>query len=86
MSDFLDCPTCKEMGNLLDNMLEGTKRVQDRYDELIRKLIFAIEEVVDENGNTHVDRLDDALHEIKDWLGYFDGRNDVLHKWSERKS
>ena len=86
MSDFLECPTCKEMANFVDHVMAGTHNVRDRYDELVRQLIFAIDELVDEDGNTHTDRLDDALHEIKNWLGYFDGRNDALCNWSERKS
>ena len=86
MSNFSECPTCKGMGDLLDNMLEGTKRVQDRYDELIRELILAIDELVDEDGNSHIDRLNKALYNIKEWLGWYDGRNETLLEWSERKS
>ena len=73
------------MGELLDNMLAGTKRVQETYDELIRELLFAIDELVDEDGNSHIDRLDEALHNIKNWLGWYDGRNDALLDWDARK-
>ena len=82
------CQQCQHLTQLMetsDRLMAQFYNTKDRYDELIRDLIFAIDELVDEDGNSHIDRLDDALHAMKTWLGYTDGRNDVLYDWALRK-
>lgn len=82
MSDYVECPTCKEFGDLADHMLEATKRVQEKYDELIRELLYALDEYGDENSTRD---LDQAIHNMKNWLGWYDERDMALLEWSARK-
>jgi hypothetical protein len=79
------CDLCDRLIDDVTRMMAGQQRVKERYDELIRELLFAIDELVDEEGNANIERLDAALSAIKSWLGWTDGRDETLIEWAQRK-